>query len=92
MSMSVGSSNYNPYAYLQFLLQQNQSSSGTTGQSFPVTGSGQQSTSVSGGSNTTALSGNSSLQFGPQTFGALLGLQTSGGARTGRAVRPGLRP
>ena len=62
MSMSVGSSNYNPYAYLQFLLQQNQSSSGTTGQSFPVTGSGQQSTSVSGGSNTTALSGNSSLQ------------------------------
>lgn len=83
MSMSVGSSTYNPYAYLQFLLQQNQSSSGTTSQSFPVTGTGQQSTSVAAGSNTAALSGNSSLQFGPQTFGALLGLQTSDGGTSG---------
>jgi hypothetical protein len=83
MSMSVGSSNYNPYAYLEFLLQQNQSSSGTTGQGFPVAGTAQQSASVSGGSNTTALSGNSSLQFGPQTFGALLGLQMSDNGTSG---------
>ena len=87
MSLSVGSGYSNPYAYLQYLLQQNTSSSATAGQTIPAlspvapssTGTASSSSSSSNG----ALAGSSSVQFGPQTFFALLGLQMTGAGAAG---------
>ncbi len=87
MSLSVGSGYSNPYAYLQYLLQQNTSSSATAGQTIPALSpsapSGTGTASSSSSSSNGALAGSSSVQFGPQTFFALLGLQMTGAGAAG---------
>jgi len=82
MSLSVGSSYSNPYAYLQYLLRQNTSSSATAGQTSSTTGTVAQSANGTVASYISAADGTavagSSVQFGPQTFFALLGMQGAG--------------
>src|ERR1700678_2791192 len=86
MSASVGASGSNPYAYLQYLLQQQSSQSGTTDQSSPLStlladigqaGTSATSSSSSGTASTSATSGSTSPQFDPQTFQALFDAQMS---------------
>jgi hypothetical protein len=95
MSLSVGSGYSNPYAYLQYLLQQSTSSSTTAGQTnaaaadpLAQSASGtaadplaQSASGTAAGYSSSAASAilvNSSVQFGPQTFLALLGMQGTG--------------
>ncbi len=83
MSVSVGSSYSNPYAYLQYLLQQNASSSATAGQTDaaaadPLAQSPSGTAASYSNSTASAMLVNSSAQFGPQTFFALLGMQETG--------------
>jgi hypothetical protein len=89
MSMSVGSSSTNnPFAYLQALWQQEQSSSSTATQSNPLSqlfaAIGQQATGATASAGAassagaTSTSGNTFPQFGAQTLQALLALQSSG--------------
>lgn len=92
MSLSVGSSSTNnPYAYIQALLQQEQSQGGaTTGQSDPLSAlfaafnqQGPSGTSPAGtGSPAVASSpsGNTFPQFGSQMLQALLALQQTSGS------------
>ena len=83
MSLSVGPSYSNPYAYLQYLLQQNTSSSATAGQTNAAAANplAQSASGTAAGYSSSAASAilvNSSVQFGPQTFLALLGMQGTG--------------
>jgi hypothetical protein len=87
MSLSVGSSNNNPFALWQSLLQPN--STGSSAQSDPLASllatlgqSGAAAISTAGTSSSSATtagaSGNSSPQFGPQTLQTLFDLQANG--------------
>jgi hypothetical protein len=91
--MLVGLSNYNSYAYLQFLSrqkQQNQASSAAAPQTDTPTDAGQQGTAATSSANTglsegaTATSGNTPVQFSPQTFQVLLGLQMTENQASGQ--------
>jgi hypothetical protein len=92
MSLSVGSSSTNnPYAYIQALLQQEQSQGGATaGQSDPLSAlfaafnqQGPSATSPAGAGSSPAASsppGNTFPQFGSQMLQALLALQQTSGS------------
>jgi hypothetical protein len=86
MSLSVGSSSTNnPYAYIQALLQQEQSQGGaTTGQSDPLSALfaafNQQGPSATSSAAASSPSGNTVPQFGSQMLQALLALQQTSGS------------
>ncbi|MGA9320058.1 MAG: hypothetical protein WBW06_03265, partial [Xanthobacteraceae bacterium] len=75
MSLSVTGSSNNPFANLQYLLQQDSSQSGATDQSNPLSAllaelsptSTNSAASNSTTATSTAVSGGGSVQFDPQT-------------------------
>jgi hypothetical protein len=92
MSISVNTSNNNAYLYLQSLLQQGPSTSSTlTGSSDPISEllgmtSSQNASAPSAASATTSGSGNTSPQFGPETFTALISMQMNTSAAPGQSL------
>jgi hypothetical protein len=85
MSLSVTGSSNNPFANLQYLLQQDSSQSGAMDQSNPLSAllaelsptSTNSAASNSTTATSTAVSGGGSVQFDPQTLQALFAAQMS---------------